>query len=114
MNNQFEKFLIEEYSDAADLTDYEVSRITSDNRETVELLTVEYAPGKVAAGYRVYWANGRMSYRLPNPGNGHFLSSKDAMLYTLGFMSCYLQWFLPETVAEIKTKIAELTTNNLF
>jgi hypothetical protein len=114
MDNPFNSLLIEQYSDADDLTTYQVNRITSDNNETIEILFDEFEQGKFAAGYRVYWANGRISYRLPNPGNGYFASERDAKLFTLGFMSCYLNWFLPETAEAIKNEIRNLSTNSLF
>jgi hypothetical protein len=114
MENQYRNLLVEDYCDAADLVDYKVSHITNDSREIIEVLYAEYEPGKYAAGYRVYWANKRISFRLPNPSNGYFRSERDAKLYILGFMMVYSAWFLPETVTDIKDNITKLSINTLF
>ncbi len=53
-------------------------------------------------GYSVYWANGQSSYRNPSFRIGVFLSERDAILYAIGFMLSYAEYFLPDTLANIK------------
>lgn len=76
--------------------------ISSHPAEIITIFTAA-AYGRWAWGYRVCWANGRTSYRNPTLRSGVFQSEHDAILYGIGFMKSYAEYFKPESVENIRT-----------
>ena len=89
------------YPDAPDLLPQNEIPLSKQPAEIVTIFTaVEY--GRWAWGYRVCWANGHTSYRNPSFSIGVFASEHDAILYGIGFMKSYSEYFQPETVDNIR------------
>ena len=69
--------------------------------EIVTIFTAEEC-GRWAWGYRVCWANGQTSYRNPSFSIGVFTSEHNAILYGIGFMKSYAEYFQSDTVDNIR------------
>ncbi len=98
--NKYESLKQRVIDDAPDLLpglEYPISKRPA---ESVSIITSS-AGEWWAFGYSVYWANGQSSYRNPSFRIGVFRSERDAILYGIGFMLAYAEYFQPDTVANI-------------
>lgn len=74
------------------------------SKKPAEIVTIFTAAayGRWAWGYRVCWANGMTSYRNPSFSIGVFISEHDAILYGIGFMKSYAEYFQSDTIDNIR------------
>ena len=74
------------------------------SRHPAEIVTIFTAEehNRWAWGYRVCWANGQTSYRNPSFSLGVFQLEHDAILYGIGFMKSYSEYFQSDTVDNIR------------
>ena len=100
--NQYESLRTpREFPDAPDLLPKNEFPLSRHPAEIVTIFTAVEC-GRWAWGYRVCWANGRTSYRNPSFRSGVFLSERDAILYGIGFMKSYAEYFQSDTVDNIR------------
>lgn len=88
--------------------------VTSGRYETVEIYSSLLPDGSWVYGYLVHWANGRSSVKQPTAALGRFRSQREAKLHAIGFMLLYLDYFLDETRAAIRSGEASLLQSELF
>ena len=100
--NQYESLRTpREFPDAPDLLPQNEISLSGKPAEIVTIFTAaDY--GRWAWGYRVCWANGQTSYRNPTLRNGVFVKEHDAILYGIGFMKSYSEFFQRDTVDNIR------------
>lgn len=102
--------------EAIDLPDTkpDTRKISFDKSEQIYLHVSEPYPGIFAAGYSVYWKNGRLSQRVPSAKDGTFSSHREAELYTVGFFLMYIQHFTQHNREAILSEEKLLAQTQLF
>lgn len=88
--------------------------LTDSRRENVSITSALLPDGYWVYGYKVYWAKGGESVKLPTAASGKFRTQREAYLHAIGFLLCYLEHFLPETQDAIHTAEKGLLHLGLF
>lgn len=89
-------------------------KVTDSRVETVIIYSAVHPSGLWIYGYLVCWANGRCSSMDPSVENGSFRSQNDAILYAIGFMKLYLEYFTAETQAALIAAESRFSQATLF
>lgn len=100
-DNKYESLKVRDFDDAPDLSSEKEYPLSKHPAEQVTIF-ITAAYGRWAWGYRVCWANGQTSYCNPTFRNGVFAKEHDAILYGIGFMLSYAEYFKLETIENIK------------
>ena len=90
-----------------------VSRNWGRWKESICIMTAEYAPGIVGFGFSIFLASGRSPFQPLSLDYGYFESDKHAKLWFLGYCLSKASIFLPETIALIHKTIAMLQQGNI-
>lgn len=114
MGNMYDYLRHEEYPDAEPVRDFSSDTISSDNEESISILTAEACPGKWVGGYSVCWKNGRHSFLAPSLSNGWFSSERETRLFYLGFMSGFSSYFTESNRKAINNAITRYSQASLF
>ncbi len=110
--NKYESLKLRIIDDAPELRPEHETHLSKHPAESVSIFTSSSADCW-AWGYIVYWANGHSSHRLPSFCIGVFRTERDAILYGIGFMLSYAEYFKPETVENIKAAERRYTSTSL-
>lgn len=110
--NKYELVKVSVYPSAKDLPTRNEIPLSKHPAESVTILTAE-DDEEWAWGYRVCWANGKTSCRNPTFRIGVFNSERTAILYAIGFMLSYADYFQPDTVNNIKAAERRYITTSL-
>ncbi len=100
--NKYETLKWKTWPDAKDLPPEKEVPLSKHPAEVVTIIIASIPQGGWAWGYRVCWANGQTSYRNPTFREGVFTSERDAILYGIGYMLSYADYFQLDTVQNIK------------
>lgn len=87
---------------------------TDGGQERIDILLAKTNTNKYTFGYSIWFHNGRHADRPPNLEMGWFSSEQDAILYFLGMIIQYKQWFLPETLNAVQRAIHDNSQLSLF
>ena len=90
-----------DFPDAPDLLPKNEVPLSGKPAEIITIFTAVEC-GRWAWGYRVCWANGRTSFCNPSFRSGVFRSERDAILYGIGYMKSYAEYFQHDTVDNIR------------
>ncbi len=101
-DNKYERLKWKDWPEAPDLPQEKEVPLSKHPAELVTLMISTTPQGGWAWGYRVCWANGHTSYCNPTFRNGVFMEEREAILYGIGFMLSYAEYFQRETVENIK------------
>lgn len=96
------------------VTPYKVIDIYASETEVVQALVAHDTDGRYTFGYRITFNNGRQVDKSPDLEAGYFSSLNDAVLYFLGMIISYRQWFSAELVAEARRQTVKYGQYTLF
>lgn len=99
--NRYESLLVSCDSNAPEVQYEKDTTVSSHPAETVRIFTAR-VDGVWVFGYQVHWANGQSSFRLPTKQIGMFRSEQDALLYGVGYMLSFRDYFKEDTVFNLR------------
>lgn len=94
--------------------DAKACTIIGSDGESITLLTGQLRSGEYVYGYDVRWANGRRSSLPVEPHDGVFRSEREALLYIVGFMLSFAEYFNEGTRNSLRDKEKQLLQIPLF
>lgn len=112
--NPYEALKVDSVGDATTVEAQFSRTVTDDADEKVMLLLAHLPDGLWAYGYRVYWRNGRISLHEPSAALGRFRSQREALLYAVGFMLMFTEYFTPATCEALRRAQGALSQTQLF
>lgn len=86
----------------------------SGEHETIDILSSQIEPGVFVSGFIVYWADGRISQKIPSTAYGVFPSERESRLWVIGYMLTYKQHFTDDVVSQLRQQERILAQQVLF
>lgn len=114
VKNKYEHLRMQGFDDDTERNEFRVQRVYRSGVENIDVFTADVAPGRVALGYNIWFANGRNVMRKPMAEAGVFRTDSDALLWFLGYITAHGKYFTADALAEVRRQSLKLEQGSLF